>query len=354
MPIKVLFLYSEIAAYVIACLKALHNEHDVEIHLVRWPINPEAPFKIEIPKGIRDYDKSTLGRKGLLELAEEIKPNIIFCPGWMDKDYLHIARKYKGKVPIVAGMDNKWEGKPKQKVASLIGRYGPLRNFDGMFVPGPPQHTFARKLGFKESQIREGYYSADVEYFNAIFNRHHIGKSKSYPKRFIYAGRYYEFKGVLELWKAFIELYDEGHRNWELWSLGTGDIDPKDHEHPAIKHFGFVQPNDLEPILKESGVFVLASHKEPWAVVVHEFAAAGFPLCLSDQVGSASILLEEGKNGRIFKSGSVASIKKALLSFMTEDDDKLLSMSVNSNNIAQQISPSKWADTFLSFLDLTS
>lgn len=40
-------------------------------------------------------------------------------------------------------------------------------------------------------------------------------------------------------------------------------------------------------LMKQCGVFILPSRIEPWGVVVHEFSAAGFPLLLSDQVGSA-------------------------------------------------------------------
>ena len=41
----ILFLYTEIANYFLACVKELHKSADVAI--VRWAVNEEAPFSFE-------------------------------------------------------------------------------------------------------------------------------------------------------------------------------------------------------------------------------------------------------------------------------------------------------------------
>jgi glycosyltransferase involved in cell wall biosynthesis/GT2 family glycosyltransferase len=58
-------------------------------------------------------------------------------------------------------------------------------------------------------------------------------------------------------------------------------------------------------------VFALLSSQETWGVVVNEAAASGLPLVLSDRVGSAHDLLEDGRNGSLVASGDVGGAAAA-------------------------------------------
>jgi glycosyltransferase involved in cell wall biosynthesis len=59
-------------------------------------------------------------------------------------------------------------------------------------------------------------------------------------------------------------------------------------------------------------VFALLSTNETWGVVVNEAAACGLPLVLSDRVGAAHDLLEDGRNGSLVPAGDHVAPAAAL------------------------------------------
>ena len=213
-------------------------------------------------------------------------------------------------------------------------------------MPGASQQTYAKHLGFSDDRIFSGFYSADVKHYRANVSP---DKFKN-VKRFLYVGRYYDFKGITDLWSAFIQLNNEFPNEWELWCLGTGSIQPI--IHPKIKHFGFVQPADMGKFISDTSIFILPSRFEPWGVVVHEFAAAGFPLICSSEVGAAEAFLENGKNGFLFEAGNISELKKCIKKIISLNENELLSMGNKSVELAQKITPEKWANTLMSIIKL--
>ena len=337
----VLFLYTELADYFLKCCEELSC--DCQVHIVRWPVNKEAPFEFKIHPNLHIYDKPQYTYPQLLQLVQEIKPDLITCSGWVDKDYLKIVKQHFGKIPTVLTFDTHWRGDLKQQIAKRLSPFTLLRRFSHAWVPGLIQKTYALQLGFKAEHIYTGFYCCNLPAFNNMFLNQRPLKKLALPKVFLYVGRYYDFKGITDLWEAFISLQKETPNEWELWCLGQGSIAPV--SHPKIKHFGFVQPHDLEPILQKAGVFVLPSRFEPWAVVVQEYAAAGFPLLLSKEVGAAETFLEEGKNGFSFASGNPEDLKKQLKKIINSDPNDLLLMSETSHCLAQTITQQNWTAT---------
>lgn len=341
---KFLFLYTEIAEYVVACCNRL-TAHG-EVHIVRWPVNKEAPFEFLFNQNLKIYSKSDYSFEQLQQLANAINPDVIICSGWIDKDYLKITKTYYKKIPTIMTCDTQWRGDFKQHLASIISRFTLLRIFSHAWVPGEIQKKYVLQLGFNPNKIATGFYSCDLEYFNNNYQSQKNTKEQNFPKRFLYVGRYYEFKGIKELWQAFIELQNEEPNDWELWCLGTGDIEPI--QHPKIKHFGFVQPKDLAQFTLQTGVFILPSRYEPWGVVVHEFAASGFPLLLSNKIGAKEQFLNG--NGFEFEANDVTSIKQTLKKIISQPQEKLIAMSKTSHQIAQSISPDNWVNNLLALI----
>jgi len=346
---KIVFLYTELAEYFLACL-ALLEKQNAEIHVVHWPLNKEAPFHFRKLEHTEFHDRSLLNDGGLKKLVDEINPTIIFCSGWVDKGYNRICKSWRKRIPTVVLLDNHWTGNWKQWIASTMSAIVVRDKFSHAWVPGKPQIEFALRLGFTDEQIRTGYYCADTALFHEIYYKSLASKQLSMPKRFLYVGRYLPFKGVLDLWKAFAEA-NEKFPQWDLWCIGTGDLWEQRLIHPCIRHIGFVQPAALSEFISQCSVFVLPSSKEPWGVVVQEMAAAGLPLVCSNKVGAANQFLEEGKNGFTHEAGNIHALKNSLLKMMSLPEEKLHAMSRYSFLLSNSVTQEKWVHTAMGFLD---
>lgn len=348
---KILFLYFELAGYVVACMEKLAAKYDAEVHIVRYPVNAVAPFQFKFSDRIQAYPREKYSNEQLITLVNEINPDFVYVCGWADKGYLAVCKALNKRIPVVMTLDNPWLGTLKQRIASLIGPLYLHRFFTHCWVPGAPNAAYARRLGFKNDRlIDSGMYSADVDLFHRYYNETKSAKEKCFPHRFIFVGRYSELKGIRELWQAFSSLTDAERKDWELWCLGQGELQAEFPKHDSIKDFGFVQPDQLKKYLSETGVFVLPTHYEHWGVVVHEYAASGFPLICSNTTSAATTFLKEEKNGYFCQAKSVESLTAVLLKIINSSDESLIAMGKKSVDLSKQITPDKWADTIMSLI----
>ncbi|MBL4625309.1 MAG: glycosyltransferase family 4 protein [Flavobacteriales bacterium] len=346
---KFVFLYTELADYVIHCLKRLADENN-EVHVVKWEVNSEAPFEFKVAEGVKLYNRSDYtDKKSILGLMDVIKPDMIICSGWTDKLYLYVSGVFNGKIPTVLTLDNHWTGSLKQLIARAMSPFFLKTKFSHVWVPGNKQYEYAIQLGFSPSNIEKNFYSANVELFTNFHVQNLEKKSIKFPHVFLYVGRYVEHKGIFDMWKAFLELNDELNTDWELWCVGAGDQFDNRIKHSKIRHFGFLQPNKMNEVISNAGVYILPSHFEPWGVTLQEFTAAGLPILCSDKVGSSEIFLEEGVNGYSFRSEDVQEIKECMYRIINMNDKSLAEFQKQSSIIGKKINSDLWVETIMKF-----
>lgn len=340
---KVIILFSRLSDYMLNVFSHWVETSDVELHIIRKTVDEkEAPFEFqnEYPR-IYLYNRDEFSYLEMFQKVKMIDPQLVICSGWSDADYLKIVSHYSGKVPTVISMDNQWKNTLKQKIFTFMSPFILKDKFSHIWVPGEPQAIYAKKLGFKDEQILNGFYVANSE----NFSMDKINPKQTMQKKFVYVGRYVDVKGVKDLWKAFIEIQNKNPNEWELVCIGTGPLYEERMEHVKIKHMGFVQPQDMKNYMKEGGVFVLPSHFEPWGVVIHEFALAGFPMLVSDAVGAASSFVRHEKNGFLFKSNNIIDLKENMLKIINLSESELMSMGKISQKYSQHITKEMWVDT---------
>ncbi len=368
---RIVVLYSELAGYTAACLKALKNDYDVEMLVFRWPVVSEAPFDERHVFGWIDqlYEKQNLKADEILEIVSAFEPDAVFMSGWIDPDYLKVARVMKRRnIPVVAGSDTQWTGSWRQRIGKFLAPWYLHSAIDVLWVAGERQRQFARQLGFRGDRCWAGYYACDWDKFAKVYSHGRAAINpgmmqnatlqgtgihddvytvEEHAPFFLYVGRYSEEKGLRDLVNAYIKYRLTVSGPWKLVCAGAGPLEGLLDGIPGIENRGFMQPDKIPALMAAARAFVLPSRQEPWGVVVQEAAASGLPLFCSSACGAAIHLLQDRYNGFLFESGDAPYLADCLVQFheMTPGDRQ--EMGLRSHQLSRQFTPERWARTFM-------
>lgn len=331
------------------CLENLCENYPVNCYVVNNPPHKDAPYQFKNLPNITILDRGAYQDKELLGEIERLNPDLILFSNWNDKAYRAICRKFAAKIPVVLGIDNQWEGTLKQYLATFIAPWYLHPLCTHIWVPGTFQYELARRFGFSENKIMLGAYCANYPAFAAVYP---AKKEKTFVRTLLYVGRFVDYKKPDWLLEAFMELETEGVRGWKLLMIGEGalkaDLLQKAKGNVEIR--GFMNPKELPALFGQSGVFCLPAEREHWGVVVHEAAAAGMPMLLSDTCGAGNAFLINAYNGFSYQTGNRQSFKDALRKMMCCEEDLLKKMGERSFQLSQRITHDTWTGTLMSVI----
>tara|TARA_B100000963_G_scaffold361833_1_gene400126 strand:- start:4421 stop:5476 length:1056 start_codon:yes stop_codon:yes gene_type:complete len=339
--VNILFLYTELAGYSSNCLNHYaKNNNQNKLHVIRWPINKEAPFKFKFENNIKVYLKNEVNIDSYIK-TNKIK--IIICCGWIDKEYISVIKTNRAITTILM-FDNYWKNTMRQNIGKIIFPFKIKPLFDLCWIPGEVQKKYAKKLGFKEDEIFLGFYATDLKKQNEAFYKSYKKKEKDFPKTFLYVGRYLKLKGVQDLWRAFY-IFNKKNKNWKLHCVGEGELFNVKPKHENIIHHGFIQPKLIHELVDQSGIFIMPSHYDHWGMALQEFTAAGLPIICSDKVGSNYEFLKDGENGYLFKAKNVNSLVDKMEKIASLTNEELLKFSKKSLELSLKYDTSTWSNT---------
>ena len=344
---KVLFLFTELSGYI---LNSFDNALSVgfEVHVINYPVNNQAPFKLIKNKNIFFYRRNEFNSSyDIMALVKDIKPRAIFISGWIDNEYLNVIRNSSIKFKKILMLDNPWRGTLFQNLWALYFKFSYKSIFDYIWIPGKPQLKYAIKLGFKKEDIYEGLYTCN----NEIFNNENTLSRPIKSKILLFVGRYSKEKGLQELWHNFVSINSTLEFKWELWCVGTGNLWADRIEDSNIKHFGFVQQEKLVEIIAGSDIYVLPSKYEPWGVSLHEMVSMGKPVLVSENVGSSCCFVKNDLNGFVFSYKRKNNFKIKMKQIMELSNDELDKMGKESVNLSKVISIDSWIETLNNIYD---
>ena len=350
---RVAVLASRLSGYAAACLRCLGEDYGVERLVFRWRPSEEAPFDASNFAGIGAlYAKQDVGPGEMMGLLEAFQPQALLVSGWIDADYLRIARRFKRQgVPVVAGSDTQWRGTLRQRVGQLLAPWYLRPGIDVLWVAGERQRQLAKRLGYVGERCWSGLYACDWDRFACSDVGGHAASS---APAFLYVGRYAEQKGLDVLVAAYRQYRAATESPWRLVCAGTGACQPLLAGIEGIEDRGFVQPEKLPALMRDASAFVLPSREEPWGVVLQEAAASGLPLICSDACGAAVHLLQDRYNGFLFQTGDAPHLASRMVRLSEMPRQERTEMARRSHELSRQFTPQRWAATLVEGLaDLT-
>lgn len=345
---KVAVLWTSLSGYLNACLKELAGREGVELLVYHKAPSREAPYDVSQFAWMsrRVMWRSVAELDPLDGQLREFGPDLILVAGWHVQAYRRAAQAWKGRSWRVMTMDNAWHGTVKQWLGVLTAPIHLRPIADAVWLPGERQAVFARKLGFPAERVLRGLYSCDLPRF-AQAHTERVAAQRPTPRAFLFVGRFVETKGIALLAESYRRYRAETTDPWPLICCGTGPQGTLLEHQPGIQVEGFVQPERMPSKLATAGCFILPSIFEPWALALHEAAAAGLILLASESVGASVHLLQPNFNGFLFGAGDAEALANLMTRVSQLSDERREAMSRASFLLAQQYTPERWANTLV-------
>jgi glycosyltransferase involved in cell wall biosynthesis len=198
---KVVICWSGMQGYVAACLRALHQVPDVQMHVFHLDFF-DLPFQEELLNGVPNQRLvASAPNTGITKKIADLAPDVILLCGWFYPQYRQLAFEPSLRnVKFVLGMDTPWTGSWQQRVNQV--RLKPfMRRMEKIVVAGTKSADFARRLDAAPGKIVTGFYGFDFSAFCEGGER--LDARAEWPRRFLFAGRYVPEKGLSYLMDAY-------------------------------------------------------------------------------------------------------------------------------------------------------
>lgn len=168
-------------------------------------------------------------------------------------------------------------------------------------------YTYAdyRKYGlFRDRAYKWGYFPE--------VRKHDIEKliSKKQPNSILWCGRFLDWKHPDDVIKAARRLKDEGYC-FSLKMIGRGEAEDKIADtvteyglSDCVELIGSLPHERVREYMEKAQIYLFTSdRREGWGAVLNESMNSGCAVVASHAAGAVPYLIENGKNGSVYRSG---------------------------------------------------
>lgn len=254
--------------------------------------------------------------------------NAILVYGWNFKSHLSVIRFFHKKIPVYFRGDSTLIDENrglKQLVRRIVLKYV-YSKIDKAFYAGVANKSYFKMMGLSEHQMVFMPHAVENDRFAPVKENVNAGqklrKSLHIPEDafvFLFAGKLETKKQPDFLIESFVALKAD---NAYLIIAGSGELEKSLLNTYAansfIKFIGFQNQNEMPGVYNSCDVFVLPSKgpNETWGLAINEGMAAGKAIIGSNKCGASYDLIVNNKNGFVFESDNVHSLKAKLTFFV--------------------------------------
>lgn len=261
------------------------------------------------PKGFMD-----IVNPGIISMIEAWGPDAILVYSWSYHSHLRVMRHFSGRVPVLFRGDSTLvnERPGLRKFARRIFLTWVYRHVDmGLYV-GTHNRDYYVAHGLDDRRLCYTPHAVDNERFEgvgkeyeeeAIVRRREMGIADD-ELVVLYVGKLEDAKDPFCIVRIAAQVRSARVR---FLLAGTGHLDSELRRAVAGDgRFGFLgfQNQSTMPVVYRMGdVVILPSRMETWGLAVNEAMACSRPVIVSDMVGCAPDLVEDGRTGWVFRHG---------------------------------------------------
>ena len=293
-------------------------------------------------------ERTTPALQNILRRLSGSAYDLLHLAGWGHPIMLGsmIAAAVRG-IPIISETDTQLP--QSEAIWRRLGKamlYPALFKLPTKFLPaGDRQTAYLKHYYVQDRHIIHGKMTVDTDAIAAFAAKFTTGDRLEFRRRlgirdatktvFLYLGRLEPFKGIQDLFDAFLRLRTQ-RDDVALMIAGSGSLELFVHDAAeslrCVHYLGHLSGERVWEAYAAADVFVLPSRREPWGLVVNEAMAARLPVIVTDNVGCADDLVRHGVTGLIAKSGTGASLYSAMLA-LADDPEARVRMGVEGKKL---------------------
>jgi glycosyltransferase involved in cell wall biosynthesis len=211
--------------------------------------------------------------------------------------------------------DSKYDDYPRNLAREIVKSIF-YRPYNGAIASGTRAADYFRFLGMPESRILLNYDTLSTDRIRRSAGIDKApGGTPFEARHFTIVSRMVPKKNISMALEAYALYHAQASRPRQLHLCGSGPLEPKLRAEVAerglekfVLFHGFLQIEDVCPILGRTLALLLPSAQEQFGNVVIEAQAMGLPVILSENCGARDLLVRSGVNGFVIEPDNPAGL----------------------------------------------